>query len=278
MPEVLLRIEGLSKTYRNHDGRTVRALEDISLTVDQGEVFGVAGESGAGKSSLARLILGLERPCSGAVYFEGFDLARLDRRKRREFKKKIQMVWQDPTVYLNPGFTAAELISEPLEVFNWGDRRAIKGRVAELLALVDLESALLNRRPHELSGGQCQRIAIARAAALNPSLMICDEILASLDLPTQVRIIELLKTLNRELGLAVIFIAHDLAALGRLCGRLAVMRQGRIVEVGPVRTVFGRPAQEYTRRLLAAALTFRPHGADNFGDRRTDCAPDGVTV
>lgn len=232
MTKPLLQMIGVSKRYRsNHRRGAVRAVSGVDLSIDRGEALGLVGESGAGKSTLARLALGLERPDEGMVLFRGQNLAEGGRGQRRLFLQEIQIIWQDPFIYLNPYQSAVQSIAEPLEVFKKHDRQRCGQRAFELMEMVGLSATLGGRRPFELSGGQCQRVAIARALALEPSLLICDEALVGLDLPQQVRILELLRSLQRELQLSLLFISHDLSLVHKICSCMATMRDGRIVEL-----------------------------------------------
>ncbi|GBC61569.1 ABC transporter ATP-binding protein [Desulfonema ishimotonii] len=255
MGEPVLRTVRVGKSYKApHSRERFTALCDVNLSIHQGKSLGLVGGSGAGKSTLARLILGTEPPSEGEIFFEGQNMARLTGRERHGFRKKIQIIWQDPTVYLNPFFTVARLIAEPLEVFRMGDRNWRAMRVSELLEAVHLDADLAGRKPHELSGGQCQRVAIARALALNPRLLICDEALSGLDIPNQARMLRLLEAIQKETGMAYLFIAHDLPLVRRLCHQVAVIRRGRIVEQGGTEAVFRNPSHGYTRRLLENTL------------------------
>ncbi|GAA3849479.1 ABC transporter ATP-binding protein [Saccharothrix violaceirubra] len=243
--EVLLEVESLTKVYAAaRSGRPTTAVEDVSFTVRKGETVALVGESGAGKSTLARLLLRLDDPTSGRIRFAGRDLAGL---RSREFRRRIQLVFQDPFSSLDPRYTAAELIAEPLRAFGIRDRS-----VAELADRVALPPALLRRRPAELSGGQCQRVAIARALAPDPDLVVCDEPASALDVSVQAQVLRLLADLQQASGLAVVFISHDLAAVRQVADRVAVLRSGRVVELGPADRVLVEPAHPYTRTLLEA--------------------------
>ena len=249
---VLLETRRVSRhfTSRRPFGRktaTIRSVDDVSLTVAPGETLGLVGESGCGKSTLGKVILGIHRPTSGHVVAGGVELTP---RSLRGIRRDVQMVFQDPYSSLNPRMTIGALLRETLEVNgHTGDRDA---RVAELLELVGLEVAMAGRYPHEFSGGQRQRIAIARALAVEPRLIVCDEAISALDVSLQAQIVALLGDLQRRLGLAYLFIAHDLAAVRRISHRIAVMYLGQIVEIGPADEVTGAPLHPYTAALLSA--------------------------
>ncbi len=230
MSAPLLELRGVGKVYARAGKGPDTAVAGVNLCIRAGEAWGLVGPSGAGKSTLARLALGLESCDQGQVLFQGRDLAAMSRRDKRRLLTSLQMVWQDPTVYLNPFASALVSVAEPLEAFGLCSRRQARERGRELMALVGLSPNLAARRPGQLSGGQCQRVALARALSLEPSLLICDEALVNLDLVQQVRILELLGRLRRELELSLLFISHDPALVRRLCTHLAVMEQGRLVE------------------------------------------------
>ena len=238
----LLSIEKVSKDYPIAGQRAPsQVLVDINLSLEAGMALGIIGESGAGKSTLVRIIMGLERASSGIVRFEGRQISFLPERQRHLLKKEIQLIWQDPIAYLNPFMTVEQLIAEPLVVFRWGNRKDRWNRVLELAALTGLEKNCLPKRPHQLSGGQAQRVAIARALSVKPRLLICDEILTGLDNPRQVQVLDLLKRLQDQMGLTVLFVSHDLAAVCYLCKRLAVLEAGKILEEADIRDFLQRP-------------------------------------
>jgi oligopeptide/dipeptide ABC transporter ATP-binding protein len=246
----LLEIQGLSVTFVTRD-RTVHAVRDCSLELHAGEVLALVGESGSGKSTLARVIAGIVTPSRGVVRFREQELARGSAAGQR---RRIQMVFQDPDASLNPSHRVETILSEPLIVRGYGSKPTIKRRVEELLQRVQLDTSLLERRPHQLSGGQKQRVAIARALAMDPEVLIADEPLSALDVSTAAAIAQLFEDLQRELGIAMLFISHDLAAVRRLATRVAVMYAGQIVEAGDV-ALLQAPAHPYTRCLVAAAPT-----------------------
>lgn len=238
--------------------RTLRAVDDISLDVHQGETLGLVGESGCGKSSLARLIVQLEAPSRGSVSFQGTDLAKLDKAALKHARRDFQMVFQDPYASLNPRMKARAIIAEALRNYRMGTPAEIAARVEDLAQQVGLGAHLLDRFPHELSGGQCQRIGIARAIALNPRLIVADEAVSALDVSIQAQILNLIVRLQAELGLTLIFVSHDMSVISHVADRVAVMYLGRIVELGDTETVFSRAIHPYTRTLLAAVPTPTP--------------------
>lgn len=238
--------------------RSLRAVDDISLEVRKGETLGLVGESGCGKSSLARLIVQLEAPSRGSVSLEGTDLARLDKAALKRARRDFQMIFQDPYASLNPRMKARTIIAEVLHNYRVGTPAEIDARVEELARQVSLPSHLLDRFPHELSGGQCQRIGIARAIALNPRLIVADEAVSALDVSIQAQILNLIVRLQAELGLTLIFVSHDMSVIAHVSDRVAVMYLGRIVELGSTDTVFSDAIHPYSRTLLAAVPTPTP--------------------
>ncbi len=233
--------------------RVVHAVEGVSLDIAPGETVGLVGESGSGKSTTGRAILQLVRPTSGTVRFEGTDVMGPDRAAIAGLRRRAQMIFQDPYGSLNPRLAVASIVREPLDIHRVGDREARRRRVVELLDRVGLPSDAGSRFPHEFSGGQRQRIGIARALALEPSLVICDEPVAALDVSIQAQVLQLLDELQRELGMAYLFIAHDLHVVRHVSSRAAVMYLGRIAEQGPSRSIFSMPRHPYTQALVSAA-------------------------
>jgi oligopeptide/dipeptide ABC transporter ATP-binding protein len=254
----LLDVRGLRKEFPVHSGVLrrvvghVRAVDGIDLAIAEGETLGLVGESGSGKSTAARLVLRLVEPSGGTVMLDGQDVTALDQKALRKARRGMQIVFQDPYSSLDPRATIAETIGEPLEVHEGLTGAARDDRVAALLEQVGLGRYALQRYPHEFSGGQRQRIAVARALALNPRLLICDEPVSALDVSTQSQVINLLKDLQDELGLTYLFIAHDLSVVRHISDRIAVMYLGRIVESGPAEEVYTRPTHPYTEALLSA--------------------------
>ncbi|MEZ5849174.1 MAG: ABC transporter ATP-binding protein [Hyphomicrobiaceae bacterium] len=233
--------------------KLVRAVNDVSLEIRQGETVGLVGESGCGKSTLGRLVLRLEDPTAGEIVFEGTDLAPLGRKEMTEVRKKMQVIFQDPYSSLNPRMTVGQIIGEPMLVHGLRPKDQIDARVAELLQLVGLFPYMALRYPHELSGGQRQRVGIARALAVEPRVIVCDEAVSALDVSIQGQVINLLEHLQEQLGLTYLFIAHDLAVVRHISSRVAVMYLGRIVELAESEELFANPKHPYTQALLAAA-------------------------
>jgi len=235
----------------------VRAVDDVSFTIERGETLSLVGESGCGKTTTSRCILRAIVPTAGEIRFRTdsgaeIDVARLARKELRPLRRQMQMIFQDPFSSLNPRMTIAEIIGEPLLVNGMGDARARNARVAELLELVQLPSAYLNRFPHAFSGGQRQRIGIARALALNPSLIVADEPVSALDVSVQAQIVNLMLELQDRLGIAYLFVAHDLSVVKHVSHRVAVMYVGKIVEIAPTEALFATPGHPYTEALLSA--------------------------
>ena len=233
-------------------GTRVPAVDDVSFSIDEGETFGLVGESGSGKTTTGRCMLRLIEPTSGVVRFRGENLLQFPDRRMRAARRDMQIVFQDPYSSLNPRMRAREIVEEPLVIHELGSREERHARVADLFRLVGLDPTHLDRYPHQFSGGQRQRIGLARALALNPSFVILDEPVSALDVSVQAQVINLLMDLQEQLKLTYLFIAHDLRLVEHICGRLAVMYLGRIVEVGPAASIFANPRHAYTRALLSA--------------------------
>ena len=230
----------------------VKAVDGVSFEIQEGQTLGLVGESGSGKSTTAYAALQLLRPTAGSVRFLGRDLTRLRGEELRRMRREMQIVFQDPYASLNPRMTVGRIVAEPLQTHRIGTRRSRRASVARLLELVGFDPSYTNRYPHEFSGGQRQRIGIARALALNPKLIVCDEPVSALDVSIQAQILNLLKDLQQDLGLTYLFIAHDLAVVRSMSDAIAVMHEGRIVEQGPAEDVYTNPQSDYTRALLAA--------------------------
>ena len=231
----------------------IKAVDDVSLSIERGDTLGLVGESGCGKSTLGRAILRLYEPTAGRVIFDGQDITHLKESALRPLRRRMQMVFQDPFASLNPRHSVGRIIGEPLRIHSGTDRRSETGaRVRELLSLVGLPPDAVGRYPHEFSGGQRQRIGVARAIALNPELLVCDEPVSALDVSIQAQIINLMEELQTELGLTYLFIAHDLAVVRHISDRIAVMYLGKIVEVAPADDLYVNPLHPYTITLLSS--------------------------
>jgi ABC-type glutathione transport system ATPase component len=230
----------------------VRAVDDVSLDIQPGETLGLVGESGSGKSTLGRLVLRLIEPTSGSIHFEGNDLLAASRSEMRRVRRDMQIIFQDPFGSLDPRMRVEDLIAEPLIIHESGSADARKARVTELLKAVGLDESAARRFPHEFSGGQRQRIVIARALALRPKFIVCDEPVSALDVSVGAQIVNLLAQLQCEFGLTYLFISHSMPVVRYLATRIAVMYRGKIVEVGSTRQITERPQHPYTKSLLAA--------------------------
>lgn len=258
MSAPVLRVQDLAVHFSSQTGqifkreeRVLKAVDGISFDLDEGETLGIVGESGSGKSTLARAILGLIKPNRGRVLWAGEDLTQLDDEKMRQKRKELQVVFQDPIASLNPRMTAGALIAEPLWTFYpQMARLQVEERTRGMMKVVGLLPNQINRYPHEFSGGQCQRIGIARSLVLNPKLLICDEPVSALDVSIQAQIINLLRDLQKKLGLALIFIAHDLSIVRHISDRVMVMYMGRSMEVADKAALYRKPLHPYSRALM----------------------------
>jgi peptide/nickel transport system ATP-binding protein len=248
----LLRVENLVVEYPL-GGKTIHAVSGVSLEIARGETLGLVGESGCGKSTLGRAVLQLHRAVSGRVLFDGEDLTAMGGESLRKLRQRVQLIFQDPIASLNPRRRIGGIIAEPLLIAGYKDARKRETLVNEVLSAVGLDPALVKERlPHEFSGGQCQRICIARALVLNPEFIICDEPVSALDVSIRAQILNLLEEMKQRFGLALLFIAHDLAVVKAVSDRVAVMYLGRLCEVGPSNQLFARPAHPYTALLIEA--------------------------
>ena len=263
--KVLLKVKNLKKYFPITSGMVfqnpvgfVKAVDDISFEVFKGETLGLIGESGCGKSTTGRTILQLYRPTSGEVIFEGTNLAELKEDALRKIRRRVQMIFQDPYSSLNPRTTVHNIISEPLKIHNIATGKECLERVKDLLDKVGLNTKFADRYPHEFSGGQRQRIAIARALALNPEFIVCDEPISALDVSIQAQIINLLEQLQDELGLTYVFIAHDMSMVRHISSRVAVMYLGKIVELTDRDQLYKNPSHPYTKALLSAVPIHDP--------------------
>ncbi|MBY6137166.1 ATP-binding cassette domain-containing protein [Nocardioides marinus] len=248
----------LADVIQRRPGRVVNALNGVSLALKKGETLGVVGESGCGKSTLARCIVRLYTPQRGRITYHGQDIFAEDARADRSYNRRVQMMFQDPYSSLNPRMTTGQILSEALRVHQMRPESEIDARVAELLELVRLPQDAAGKLPHEFSGGQRQRIAIARALAVEPEVLIADELVSALDVSVQAQVVNLLLELQERLNLTILFVAHDLRLVRHVSNRVAVIYLGRIVEIGDSETLFARPAHPYSQALLSAAPSLDP--------------------
>lgn len=259
-PQDLLRVENLQVHFPIHEGvlrrrqvGAVKAVDGVSFSLNRGETLGLVGESGCGKSTTGLALVNMLAPTGGRVLFEGRDLAKLDARETLAFRRRVQMVYQDPFGSLNPRMRVRDLVGEPLQIHGLDqDRTAYDKRVASLLDMVGLLPYMADRYPHEFSGGQRQRIGIARALALEPDVIVCDEPVSALDVSIQAQVVNIFVDLQRQLGLSYVFIAHDLAVVRHVSTRIAVMYLGRVVEIATRDALYADPLHPYTRALLSA--------------------------
>jgi peptide/nickel transport system ATP-binding protein len=250
-----LEVTGLVRSFRRPDGGVVRAVDEVSFDLQHGETLGLVGESGCGKSSLARALMQLPPPEAGSVKISGEEITGLSASARRNLRRRLQMVFQDPISSLNPRRRIGEIVAEPLTIWNEGDATRREASVAAALNEVGFEpGAVLERRPHEMSGGQCQRVAIARALILEPTVLVLDEPVSALDVSVQAQILNLLIDVQAKRSFSMIFISHDLAVIRNICDRVAVMYLGKIVEIGKTEDVYRNPRHPYTHALLGSVL------------------------
>ncbi|MCH1640371.1 ATP-binding cassette domain-containing protein [Paenibacillus timonensis] len=251
--KTLIEVEGLKKYFNVGGGNVLKAVNDISFSIAEGETLGLVGESGCGKSTAGRTILRLYEPTAGSVRFNGVDINQLPPKKMKAMRRDMQMIFQDPYASLNPRFTVTDIIGEALDIHGMaGSHAERKKRVEELLDMVGLNPDHATRYPHEFSGGQRQRIGIARALAVNPKFIICDEPISALDVSIQAQVVNLLEDLQDRLGLTYLFIAHDLSMVKHISDRVAVMYLGRIVELADSEELYANPMHPYTKTLLSA--------------------------
>jgi ABC-type oligopeptide transport system ATPase subunit len=239
-------------------GRPTRAVDDVTFAIAPGETFGLVGESGSGKTTTGRCLLRLIEPTSGEIRIQDVDVRALSAGELRRARRHFQIVFQDPYSSLNPRMRVGAIVEEPLIIHRVGSREERQARVRQLFDLVGLDAALLTKYPHEFSGGQRQRIGLARALALEPALVVCDEPVSALDVSVQAQVVNLLLDLQKRLSLTYLFIAHDLRLVRQICDRVAVMYRGRLVEVAPAEALFTTPAHPYTRALLSAIPKLQP--------------------
>lgn len=255
----LLRVENIKKYYPLKRGWLkksrgyVKAVDGVSIRIAEKEILGLVGESGCGKTTLGRVILHLEPPTEGAIFFKGINVCELEKKALRRLREEMQIIFQDPFASLNPRYTVAQLIREPLIIHKQKDTAFQKERVLTLLKEVGLKEEHLNRYPHQFSGGQRQRIGVARALALNPKFIVCDEPVSALDVSIQAQVMNLLQELQQKFGLTYLFISHNLSVIRHLCTRIAVMYLGRIVEISPTEMLHDNARHPYTRALLSAS-------------------------
>lgn len=258
--EPLLKVEQLKKHFTSRKqflgapSKTVKAVDGVSFEIARGGILGVVGESGCGKSTLGRAILRLHEPDSGSIIYDGKDLLALDHKEMRQYRQKLQMIFQDPYASLNPRMTVKELICASLDVFSIGTKEERIEKVLDIMEKVGLPLEYLNRYPHEFSGGQRQRIMIARALVLNPDFVVCDEPVSALDVSVRAQVLNLMKDLQQELSLTYLFISHDLSVVQYLCDRIMVMYLGKVMEIASNEELYSNPQHPYTQALLSSIL------------------------
>ena len=264
MGDVLLEVKNLKKYFKTPRGM-LHAVDDVSFTLERGKTLGIVGESGCGKSTTGRTILRLEEPTSGEVFFEGRDITKISKHEMRGLRKEMQLIFQDPFSSLDPRMTVSQAIEEPIKLAGLiKDKNERFRRVLQLMDTVGLAQRLVNTYPHELDGGRRQRIGIARALAMNPKFIVCDEPVSALDVSIQAQILNLMKEIQKEYGLTYIFITHDLSVVNHFSDDIAVMYLGRLIEKAPAERLFEKPMHPYTQALLSAIPVPRIH---NRGER-----------
>ncbi len=264
----LIQVKDLKKYYPVKTGIIphvtdyVKAVDGVSFSIYEGEILGLVGESGCGKTTIGKLLTGLEKPTEGAILYRGMDILDWTAKEQKKYRTKIQMIFQDPYSSLNPRKHIYEILAAPMLYHGISDKQTVEKDVKELLEMVGMPQSALGRYPHEFSGGQRQRIGIARALSLKPEFIVCDEPVSALDVSVQAQILNLLKSLQKELQLTLLFIGHGLGAVHYVSDRIAVMQNGRIVELGDAREVFHHPQQEYTKMLLNSILEPKAYSED----------------
>ena len=263
MSKNILEVIGLTREFRQGDAIT-KAVDNVSLSLEKGQILGVVGESGSGKSTLARIVMALDKPTEGNVLIDDQDIFALSASKLRRLRARFQMIFQDPYGSLDPRHKVSRIIAEPLHLeMNAPKGKALRDRIATLLEEVGLSASDMDKYPHEFSGGQRQRIAIARALITKPKLIVADEATSALDLTVQAQIIKLLLDMRDSHGISVLFITHNIGVVDEVCDSVAVMQAGKLVEAGPVRQVLDSPKEDYTKRLLSAEPTLNKIGRKN---------------